>query len=92
MKKGYLSTYFDMVGSKVLTTVETDPARSNQHEFQGVVELRKIFGTPAEKVRFSANFVYLTDDEPVTDSGFVTWSDVRKDTLRVQSRQTPAAG
>jgi len=78
MNQGYLSDYFDGVASKILTTVEADLNRSNQHEFQGVAKLRTLFGTPTDKIRYPANFIYMTDDEPVMDEGFVTWSDVRR--------------
>lgn len=84
MKKGYLSQYFDGVAIKQLSAVEADVARSNQHEYNGVAELKRIFGTVSgvEKKIFPAKFVYLSDseDEPVTDEGkdcFVTWYDSR---------------
>jgi hypothetical protein len=84
MKKGYLSQYFDGVAIKQLSAVEADVARSNQHEYNGVTELKKIFGTVngLEKKTFPSKFAYLTDseDEPVIDEGddcFVTWYDAR---------------
>lgn len=77
MKKGYLSEYFTGVASKVLSAVEADAAASNQHEYNGVTKLKKMFGK--EKQKFPARFIYLNDedDEPVTDNGVLTWYDAR---------------
>lgn len=78
MKKGYLCEYFTGVAAKVLSAVEADTAASNQHEYNGVAPLKKMFGTA--KRTFSAQFIYLNDgdDEPVTDSGTLTWYDARE--------------
>ncbi|MDR2179452.1 MAG: hypothetical protein LBP21_04015 [Synergistaceae bacterium] len=78
MRQGYLSQYFKGVAAKILSAVEADPATSNQHEFNGVAPLKKIFGT--EKRTFSTRFIYLcdTDDDPPTDDGFLTWYDARE--------------
>jgi hypothetical protein len=84
MKLGYLSQYFEGVAVKQLSAVEADLVRSNQHEYNGVAHLKKIFGSVdgTEKRKFSAKFVYLTDseDEQLTDEGedcFLTWYDAR---------------
>jgi hypothetical protein len=80
MKQGYLSQYFQGVAIKRLSVVEADTIHSNQHEFNGVDNLRTILGEPNEKVRFDAKFLYLTDhdDEPVAEDGFLTWYDARQ--------------
>src|ERR1700753_3876583 len=80
MKQGYLSEFFTGVALKKLSAVEADPARSNQHEFNGVAELIEIFGYATGKEKFEAKFIYLSDldDEPVLDTGFVTWYDARE--------------
>ncbi len=80
MKKGYLSHYFNGVAVKILSAVEADVLLSNQHEFNGVKELRNILGEPDGKVRYEAKFLYLTDhdDEPITENGFLTWYDARQ--------------
>lgn len=80
MKAGYLSQYFTGVAAKILTAVETDGFTSNQHEFNGVSPLKKIFGAPIGKVKLEAKFLYLndSDDEPVVDEGFLTWYDARE--------------
>lgn len=78
MKRGYLSEYFTGVASKVLSAVEADTATSNQHEYNGVTPLKNILGTA--KQTFNTQFIYLNDgdDEPVTDTGFLTWYDARE--------------
>jgi hypothetical protein len=78
MKPGYLSQFFSGVAVKKLSAVEANPARSNQHEFNGDAELKKLFGL--EKQVYDAKFIYLgdNDDEPVIDDGKLTWYDARK--------------
>lgn len=73
-----MSEYFTGVAAKVLSAVEADTATSNQHEYNGVTPLKKIFGT--DRRTFSAQFIYLNDDddEPVTDTGTLTWYDARE--------------
>lgn len=80
MKHGYLSQYFEGVALKRLSAVEADVIHSNQHEFNGVEGLRDILGEPDGKVRFTAKFLYLTDqdDEPIVEDGFLTWYDARQ--------------
>jgi len=55
-------------------------ARSNQREFNGSKEMRRLFGEPAGKVHFPARFLYLCDDddEPVAGEGILTWYDARE--------------
>ncbi|MCL1982605.1 MAG: restriction endonuclease, partial [Clostridiales bacterium] len=87
MKQGYLSHYFKGVAAKTLSAVETDQSTSNQHEFNGVSPLKRIFGT--DKQRFPAKFIYLNDkdDCPVVDDGFLTWYDSRENNpLRTEHR------
>lgn len=81
MEHGHLSGYFSGVACKKLSAVEADLVRSNQHEFNGVEGLKKIFGAATGKQKFPASFLYLndTDDEPVTvNDEFVTWYDARE--------------
>lgn len=77
MKRGYLSQYFKGIAAKKLSAVEADATRSNQHEFNGVAALKDLFGTG--KQVFDSKFVYLSDndDEPVVDTGCLTWYDAR---------------
>lgn len=76
MKKGFLSQYFKGVIVKKLSAVETDPSKSNQHEYNGTKDIKGLFGD--QKRTFEANFIYLTDDgEKVAEDGFLTWYDAR---------------
>lgn len=77
MKNGYLSQYFKGVTAKILSGVEANPERSNQHEFNGTVRMKTLFGT-ARKT-FDTRFIYLDDDnDPIVDNGFLTWYDARE--------------
>lgn len=78
MKHGYLSQYFEGVAAKRLSAVEANPKISNQHEFNGVSTLRKIFGDT--KSTLKACFMYFDgEDEGVaTGEGLVTWYDSRE--------------
>jgi hypothetical protein len=76
MKTANLSEYFAAVAAKRLSAVETQPQTSNQHEFNGVNDLRQMFGS--EKQTFPATFIHLGDDEEITEEGFVTWYDARE--------------
>jgi hypothetical protein len=60
--------------------VEIDAGRSNQHEFNGVGELRRILGEPNDKKKYPATFIYLTDhdDDPASEEGSLTWYDARQ--------------
>jgi hypothetical protein len=80
MKNGYLSQYFDGVAVKTLSQVEANILVSHQHEFNGVDGLRKLLGEPAQKISYSARFMYFTDydDEALTEDGKLTWYDGRK--------------
>jgi hypothetical protein len=77
MKKGHLSNYFTGIAAKKLSNVESNPDVSNQHEFNGVAQLKKLFGT--EKRKVNARFLYLSDEENqrILDDGFLTWYDAR---------------
>lgn len=78
MRKGYLSEYFIGSAAKRLSAVEASLHRSNQHEFNGVSDLKVLFGN--SKCSFKTTFIYLSDDdpEPILDSGFLTWYDARE--------------
>jgi len=80
MKKGYLSQYFTGVATKVLSAVEVGDANSNQHEFNGATGLREILGTTSDRLTFETTFLFMFDGDcpPESDSGFMTWSDVRR--------------
>ena len=78
MKKGFLSEYFEGVAVKRLSAVEADTGSSNQHEFNGVGDMRKMLGSGRQC--FPARFSYLDEDEEDTLSSecFLTWYDARE--------------
>ncbi len=78
MKAGYLNQYFEAVAVKRLTAVETDSTVSNQHEYNGVSLLKKMFGTDAQKKVVPTHFLYVTDDDnAIQADGELTWYDAR---------------
>lgn len=73
-----LSKFFEAAGAKRLSAVETDPETSNQHEFNGVLGFKEIFGT--ERITFETKFLYLPDNEEgeLLEPGHLTWYDARE--------------
>ncbi|WP_460054603.1 hypothetical protein [Pseudomonas sp. S2_D06] len=59
---------------KTLVAVEAHPERSHQHEFNGVVELQKVFGE--DRAEFQAFFSVRGDDTSYRAG--VTWYDSRE--------------
>ncbi len=74
-----LAEFFTEIAWKRLKEVEISPS-SNQHEFNGGMALRKIFGEGDETLRMKARIIYLCDDESSCGSGetVVTWYNARK--------------
>lgn len=80
MAEQNLSDYIQCVASKKLSTVEIDKFASNQHELNGVSQLKGILGSDSTKpVRFPTTFAYLsdTDGDCVSQNGTMTWYDAR---------------
>jgi len=78
MREGFLSQYFDGVVVKRLSHVEADTQRSNQHEFNGVMPLRKLLGDETLS-DCPTRFVWLgQDDEAISVDSSATWYDARK--------------
>ncbi|HJG37742.1 type II restriction endonuclease [Enorma phocaeensis] len=78
MDYGALNGYFDGAVAKTLAAVDINPAKSNQHEFNGTGALRALFGDDDIK-GMPTTFAYLEDDtDPVFDHGFTTWYDARR--------------
>jgi hypothetical protein len=73
-----LSKYFPAIAAKRLSQVEVQPRSSNQHEFNGIGEFRKILGT--EKATFETTYIRLNDDEGkvISSLGTMTWYDARE--------------
>lgn len=59
---------------KTLSAVEAHPERSNQHEFNGVQELKRIFGLE----RFNREAIFSLLGTSLTCSAGVTWYDARE--------------
>lgn len=80
MKPGYLSEYFEGVAAKRLSAVEADETRSNQHEYHATKKVQAFLGSPEEKTRMPARFLYLTDDDPdpIVEDAFLTLYNCRK--------------
>lgn len=59
---------------KTLSAVEAESTRSNQHEFNGVVQLKNLFGR--DKIEMVASFSQRGSDDTFTSS--LTWYDARE--------------
>lgn len=82
MRRGMLSDLFAGVVAKRLTLVETITPKSNQHEFQGTKPLKRLLGLEDRK-GIPARFIWISgEQEGLTEIGFVSWSNVRKDKPR----------
>lgn len=78
MKRGLLSDHFAGVVAKRLSVVETSPAKSNQHEFNGSAALRRLLGDDDRK-DIATRFIRVDDsDEAISASGTITWYDARR--------------
>lgn len=78
MNYGYLKEHFKGVAVKVLSDVEVNPSKSNQHEFNATKELRRFLGL--EKLKTQARYVYIdsVNDLLIEDSGETTYYDARE--------------
>lgn len=65
---------FDVACIKTLSAVEANPNRSNQHELNGVAQLRRILGS--EKSSFEGKFSIRGRNIEVPAT--VTWYDARE--------------
>jgi hypothetical protein len=78
IRRGLLSDYFEGVAVKKLSAVEADASRSNQHEYNGVNQLKRVLGD-AQPVKFPTRFIWLGEEqEAVSEDGFLTWYDARE--------------
>lgn len=71
--------FFTGAAGKLLSEVEADPQKSNQHEFNGVAQLVGLLGSPPDGGRvFAATYLYLDDAmEPHVVDSSATWYDAR---------------
>ncbi len=78
MRQGFLSEYFEGVVAKRLTSVETDPDQSNQHEFNGVKPLKSLLGSE-RLTDCPTRFVWFgKENEGLSEDSQVTWYDSRE--------------
>ncbi len=78
MTHGILADYFIGICAKRLSSVETDIAKSHQHEFNGTRELKQLLGK-SEPTSFQSKFLYLDDkSDPLESFETMTWYDSRR--------------
>lgn len=78
MRRGQLSDFFEGVVVKRLSAVETTPATSNQHEFNGAAPLRRLLGDD-DRRNIPARFIWLgQEQEAVSVDSRVSWYDARR--------------
>ncbi|MFV0644785.1 MAG: type II restriction endonuclease [Sphingomonadaceae bacterium] len=78
MKRGQLSDHFEGVVVKLLSAVETTPAKSNQHEFNGSTPLRQLLGDD-DRRNIPSRFIWLgQEQEAITVDDEVSWYDARR--------------
>lgn len=78
MKKGFLSEHFEGVVAKRLSAVEANPGKSNQHEFNGVKELKKMLGEK-RLTDYPTRFLWIgNENEGFSEDSSVTWYDARE--------------
>ncbi len=73
-----LCKYFSSVGVKRLSQVEVIAKLSNQHEFNGIGDFKRMFGS--QKKKFNAKYIFISDDESqmLNEDGTLTWYDARE--------------
>lgn len=74
-----LGKIFDMVGAKVLSEVETNKNTSNQHEFNGVGQFKKVLGYERKKIESTFIITGEYEEETLIYDGFLSWYDSRED-------------
>lgn len=78
MNYGYLKEHFKVVAVKILSEVEVNPSKSNQHEFNAIKSLRDFLGS--EKIKAVAKYLYMDsfNDEFLETHGETTYYDARE--------------
>lgn len=78
IRRGLLSDHFEGVAVKRLSMVETTPTGSNQHEFNGSVTLRRLFGDD-DRRNIPTRFIWLGEEqEGITADSSLSWYDARR--------------
>lgn len=78
MVKGFLSNYFKGIAVKYLSTVETSPEISNQHEFNGIASLKMILGEARHTYESKLMYLGSDDAEIISTDCTLTWYDARE--------------
>lgn len=73
-----LARYFDRIATKRISLVEASSDASNQHEFNGVATLTRMFGTTGRKTLDALHFDLDAMDEGPTHVQRLTWYDARQ--------------
>ncbi len=78
MKQGHLSNYFQGIAAKQLSSVEADPVKSNQHEFNVTKDMLLFLGRE-ERKDFKGKFLYFNDENefPIISDASLTLYDAR---------------
>ncbi|SKD08545.1 EcoRII C terminal [Chitinophaga ginsengisegetis] len=77
MRIGHLSQYFEIVVAKTLRSVEVDQTKSNQHEYNGTRELKRLIRTTEDR-KFNCRYIWLGEEnESLTADGEVKWYNAR---------------
>src|SRR3546814_4055489 len=90
MKRVMLSDHFAAFAAKLLSVVDADPEKSNQHEVTGSKELRQILGDEDRKKenRFHATYVWFGgEQEAMSEEGRLARSDSRSNKHRAAERR-----
>ncbi|WP_111735568.1 type II restriction endonuclease [Roseovarius amoyensis] len=83
MKRGQLADYFEGVGVKRLSAVDTEPKTSNQHEVGTTRGMRGAFLGEDHQRKFDAVYVWLGEDQDgITAEGWATHYDARRNKPR----------
>lgn len=86
LRHGQLRDCFAGVGTKRLTAVDAEPARSNQHEVGTTREMREQFLGEVQYQRFPALYIWLGQDQ---DGFSVEGSATHYDARQRQARRAP---
>lgn len=78
MKRGLLTDYFLGAGVKILSTVDTDPDSSNQHEIGTTKKMRDDFLGQTQNEKFTTLYIWLGEEQDaLTETGSATHYDAR---------------
>lgn len=73
-----LSNHFKGVAAKLLSEVEINPSKSNQHEFNGINELKRLLGSSRRHIDCMCIFIATDEDHRLSQHHQMTWYDSRE--------------